>query len=153
MKRWTAALLLCVCLMGIMAPALAANPSFQEITGLNQIQRKLNSGKKITGIHYESGGNGYNRTFSLDEWDTANIKKVWNAIRKIRIQGVGSGWVTDMYPSIEFYVSDGTTFRISFLNHMYSYNGVKYQLKDDSLFWQVVSEMESSPFVCVFPVR
>ena len=84
----------------------------QDMTDLGEIQSKLDEGMTIDKVYYTDGYG-----FSTSEFTTINaveIESLWNAVNEITVLGKINMGITDWYPQIIFYLSDGTQGSVHF---------------------------------------
>ncbi len=118
-------------------------PDFRILTGLEALSRKLDSGITIDRVYYT---NGYG--FSTSEFattDEAEIKTLWEKLNQITVKGQVNESVTDWYPQIVFYLSDGTTTHVTFESHWLSlptpWPQANYELENDDAFWSLTASL------------
>ena len=125
--------------------------SFQSLTGLDEMQRKLDAGITIGKVYYNDGYG-----FSTSEFTTTDqeeIQALWTALNQITVKGRVNKSITDWYPQIVFYLSDGTTAYVPFESHWLSlptpWPQANYELENDDAFWNLtaflVSKYENFP--------
>ena len=118
-----------VLLMGILLTAAAAfageaAATIQSMTELNEIQRKLDHGITIGKVYYTDGYGFSTSEFTTDDPD--EIAQLWKAVNAIQVGERVNESITDCYPQIVFYLTDGT------------YGGVRFEAK-----WLCISGMEN----------
>ena len=142
MKR-IIALTLAALLLFMVSFAAAEDPEepqdFRTLAGLDEIERKLDAGATIDWVYYSDGYG-----FSTSEFRTSDpeeIRELWQALNRITVQGRTEESVTDWYPQIVFYFSDGTADHVSFEAHWLSLSTENYKLGDDDAFWSLTAAM------------
>ncbi|MBR6027814.1 MAG: hypothetical protein IKP40_01900 [Clostridia bacterium] len=142
MLRRLIAILLLLTLCAGPAAAESGAPGFAELTGLDSLQRKLDSGVTITHVYYTEGYG-----FSVSEfttWDAGEIDRLWNTLSQIEIVGEVQQSITDWYPQIIFYLSDGTSHSVHFESRWLEVNGrTNYELTNAAAFWQTTAYLVS----------
>ena len=145
MKKLFAVLMLVTLLAGT-----AAAEDFRTMTKLDELQAKLDTGVTIEKVFYTDGYG-----FSISEFSTDNRQEIdllWTALNKITVKERVDMSITDWYPYIEFYLSDGTRAGISFESHWLSIGMDNYELENAEEFWYLTAalvklhtEMEYGP--------
>ena len=116
-----------------------ALPDFREITGLDGAQRLLDGGVGIDRVYYTDGYG-----FSTSEFTTTDeneIAALWRALNAIGIAGTSSESITDWYPQIVFFLSNGETRRVCFDAHWLEIGRENYTLSNDGDFWALTAEL------------
>lgn len=122
--------------------AFAEQPeTFGSLTGLSEAARKLKDGITIDKIYYTEG-NG----FSVAEFSTTDpteIRSLWNSLAfgEISLGAEIDEWVTDWYPQIVFFLSDGTELCVSFNGRNLEANGKLYELEGTDAFWFITASL------------
>ena len=143
----TAVLLIC---SAAMAENAGDVPDFRTLAGLDRLEEKLSTGVVIERIYY-TDGYGFS-TSEFTTTDEAEIRQLWEALYRITVRGRTDESITDWYPQIVFYLSDGTMAHVSFESHWLSlptpWPQANYELENDGAFWKLtaalVSRYESS---------
>ena len=113
----------------------------QDMTDLGEIQSKLDEGMTIDKVYYTDGYG-----FSTSEFTTINaveIESLWNAVNEITVLGKINMGITDWYPQIIFYLSDGTQGSVHFESTWLNVNGGRdnYELANADDFWSLTSSL------------
>ena len=135
MKKLIAVLLGILMLTSI---ALAEEFDFQSMTGLDEVQKKLDAGITIGKAYYTDGYGFSTSEFSTD--DPEEIRQLWTALNKITVVGRVNESITDWYPQIVFYLSDGTHVNVCFESHWLSVGGMEnYEVENAGEFWTLTA--------------
>ena len=106
MKKIIALLITGILLMASAAMAQNEPAAIQCFTELGVIQNKLDEGVRIEKVYYTDGYG-----FSTSEFTTADpdeIGQLWKAVNAIMVGEKVNESITDWYPQIVFYLTDGT---------------------------------------------
>ena len=145
MKRMIAVMIAALMLLAGIAAAEDAGETldFRTLAGLDEIEQKLEAGVTIDSVYYT---NGYG--FSTSEFRTSDpdeIRELWQALNGIAVEGPVDESITDWYPQIVFYFSDGTTDHVSFEAHWLSlpdpWPQANYKLTNDESFWNLAAAL------------
>ena len=110
---------------------------FQSMTGLDRMQEKLDAGVTIDKVYYTNGYGFSTSEFTTD--DPEEIKQLWTALNKISVKGQVDEYITDWYPQIVFYLSDGTNAGVSFEANWLSIGAKNYEMKNAEDFWTLTA--------------
>ena len=114
MKKMIAMLMLGI-LLAVSAAAAAENPApetIQTMTDLAEIQEKLDQGVTIGKVYYTDGYGFSTSEFTTD--DPEEIALLWQAVNSIVVGEKVDESITDWYPQIVFYLTDGTSGGVCF---------------------------------------
>ena len=137
MKKLIAVLLGILMLTSV---ALAEEFNFQSMTGLDEVQKKLDAGITIGKARYTDGYGFSTSEFSTD--DPEEIQQLWTALNKITVVGRVNESITDWYPQIFFDLSDGTHVNVCFEAHWLSIGGMKnYEVENAEEFWSLTASL------------
>ena len=100
------ALLTGILLMASVAVAEETPVTIQAVTQLGDIQKKLDEGVTIEKVYYTDGYGFSTSEFTTE--DPEEISRLWNAVNAIEVGEKANESITDWYPMIVFYLSDGT---------------------------------------------
>ena len=121
------------------AAAEEAPASLLSFTGLDAVQEKLEQGAVFEKVYYTDGYG-----FSTSEFTTANpeeMRQLWDALGAVTVAGKTDESVTDWYPQIVFYLSDGTSAGAGFEAHWLCSGRDNYALRDDGAFWSLTAAL------------
>ena len=137
MKKMFAMLLALVLLAGT---AMAEDGDFRSMTGLDALQAKLEEGVTIDRVYYTDGYG-----FSTSEFGTEDpevIALLLEALDRITVAGRVDESITDWYPQIVFYLSDGTNAGVRFEAHWLCVGGREnYELEGAEAFWNLTAAL------------
>ncbi len=137
MKKYIAALLTVLLLRSV---ALAEDFDFKTMTEMDKLQEKLDAGITIEKVYYTDGYGFSTSEFSTD--DPEEIQWLWITLNKITVVSRVDQSITDWYPQIVFYLSDGTRAGIRFEAHWLCINGREnYELADADKFWMLTASL------------
>lgn len=133
MKKLIAVLMTIMLLTGA---ALAED--FQSMTGLDAVQAKMDTGVTIDKVYYTDGYGFSISEFTTDDPET--ISRLWTALNKMTVKGKTNESITDWYPTIVLYLSDGTQAIVSFEANWLSL-GAKgnYEIENGEEFWALTA--------------
>ena len=133
MKKLIAVLMTIMLLTGA---ALAED--FQSMTGLDAVQAKMDTGVTIDKVYYTDGYGFSISEFTTDDPET--ISRLWTALNKMTVKGKTNESITDWYPMIVLYLSDGTQAIVSFEANWLSL-GAKgnYEIENGEEFWALTA--------------
>ena len=121
----------------------AETRDFRTLAGLDKMEQKLEAGVTIDSVYYTDGYG-----FSTSEFRTSDpdeIRDLWQALNGITLEGPTDESITDWYPQIVFYFSDGTIDHVSFEAHWLTLPAsrpqVNYKLANDESFWNLTAAM------------
>ncbi len=137
MKKYIAALLAVLLLCSV---ALAEDFDFQSMTELDKLQEKLDAGITIEKAYYTDGYGFSTSEFSTD--DPEEIQLLWTVLNKITVVGRVNQSITDWYPHIVFYLSEGTRAGVRFEAHWLCVGGKdNYELANADDFWMLTAAL------------
>ena len=131
--------LLAILLLSCAAIGEEAPPDFTLLTGLDKAQELLDSGAAIERIYYTDGYG-----FSISEFETTDeteIAALWKAVNEIVITGKSDEDITDWYPQIIFFFSDGSHLNICFDAHWLEVGMEHYTVGNDEAFWSLTAAL------------
>ena len=117
------------------------NPaSIQSMTDLSDIQAKLDQGVTIVKAYYTDGYG-----FSASEFTTEDpdeIAQLWTAVNAIIVGDRVNESITDWYPQIVFYLSDGTEGGVRFEANWLCIGGKEnYEISNAEDFWSLTAAL------------
>ena len=124
--------------MLMMSTALAEE-DFQSMTGLDVMQSKLDDGITIEKVYFTNGYGFSTSEFTTD--DPADISLLWTALNKITVRGRVEESITDWYPTILFYLSDGTQVIVSFEANWLCIGADNYEIENAEEFWDLTASL------------
>ena len=150
-----------ILLMGILMIASWAfadetSGTVQSMTGLSEIQTKLDRGMTIEKAYYTNGYGFSTSEFTTDDPD--EISQLWNAVNAIQVGEKVHTSITDWYPQIVFYLTDGSYGGVQFEAHWLCIGGMEnYEISNAEEFWSLTAELIEkyeplSNASCEFPV-
>ena len=120
--------------------ALAEDFDFQSMTEMDKLQEKLDAGVTIEKVYYTDGYGFSTSEFTTD--DPEEIQWLWITLNKITVVSHVNQSITDWYPQIVFYLSDGTRAGVRFEAHWLCINGREnYELADADKFWLLTASL------------
>jgi|GEM_PF-5715210 len=128
-KLLMAFLVLCLGMVSCYAEDL---PALSDLTGLDPLHAEITSAAYSTGTKLE-------RSFVIT--DAEELERLAQAVSEIEIVGVTEEYVTDMYPSLVFTLSDGTQHTLRFDGKWLEVGGKNYILAHDDAFWQLIDSL------------
>lgn len=127
-------------IMAILLFSVALAEDFQTMTGMDGLQRKLDTGITIGKVYYTDGYGFSTSEFSTD--DPEEIAALWAALNKITVVGKVNESITDWYPQIVFYLSDGTNAGVRFEASWLCINGMEnYEIANAEEFWNLTASL------------
>ena len=132
-----------ILLMGILlivSVAFADEPqaTIQSMTELGEIQKKLDQGITIEKVYYTDGYGFSTSEFSTD--DPEEIAQLWRTVNAITVGKRVDESITDWYPQIVFYLSDGTRGGVRFEAQWLCIGGMEnYEISNADEFWELTS--------------
>lgn len=136
MKKLIAGLLAMLLLLSI---SQAEDLDFRSMTGLDELQKKLDNGVTIDKVYYTDGYGFSTSEFSSDDPD--EIRRLWETLNKIQVVGLVNESITDWYPQIVFYLSDGSHANVSFESHWLCIGRYNYEITKADEFWMLTAEL------------
>lgn len=128
-----AVLMLCMSIAG-------AEETFPSLTKLDETQALLDRGVTIDRVFYTDGYG-----FSISEFtteDETEIALLWEALSQITLLEEVDTFITDWYPQIVFFLSDGSHFNVCFDAHWLEIGGMKnYAIGNDEAFWALTAAL------------
>ena len=135
MKRLIALLIATFLLISV---ALAED--FQSMTGMDEIQKKLDAGITIGKVYYTDGYGFSTSEFTTDDPD--EIAALWTALNKITVVGKVNESITDWYPQIVFCLTDGTQGGVCFEAKWLCIGGMEnYEIANAEEFWSLTASL------------
>ena len=123
--------------MFVMTSALAED--FQSMTGLDVLQSKLKEGISIEKVYFTNGYGFSTSEFTTD--DPEEISRLWTALNQITVSGRVEESITDWYPTIVFYLSDGTQAIVSFEANWLCIGADNYEIENADEFWELTATL------------
>ncbi len=112
--------------------------TIQSMTDLGDIQIKLDQGIKIGKVYYTDGYGFSTSEFSTDDPD--EIEQLWKAVNAITVGNRVNESITDWYPQIVFYLTDGSHGGVRFEAHWLCIGGMEnYEISNAESFWYLIS--------------
>ena len=139
MKKLMALLMILILLAASAAMAQEEPATIQSLTDLGGIQEKLDRGIQIEKAYYTDGYG-----FSTSEFTTVDpeeIEQLWEAANAIRIGEKVDESITDWYPQIVFYLTDGTYGLVSFEATWLSVGMYNYEISNAEGFWSLTAAL------------
>ena len=134
-----------VLLMGIamlvsFAFADEVQKTIQSMTELGEIQRKLDQGLTIGKVYYTNGYGFSTSEFTTDDSD--EIAQLWEAVNAIQVGEKVNETITDWYPQIVFYLSDGSCGGVRFEANWLCLGGMEnYEISHADEFWNLTASL------------
>ncbi len=134
-----------ILLMGILLMASAAFAdeipvTIQAMTELGEIQEKLDQGITIGKAYYTDGYGFSTSEFSTD--DPEEIEQLWKAVNAITVEERVDESITDWYPQIVFYLTDGTSGGVRFEAKWLCIGGMEnYEISNAEGFWSLTASL------------
>ena len=140
MKKIIALLLVGMLLAACGAAAGEKAGTIQSMTDLDKIRKKLDQGIQIGKVYYTAGYG-----FSTSEFSTADpeeIAQLWQAVNTITVGERTNESVTDWYPQIVFYLTDGTSGAVNFEGPWLNTGGTEnYEISNADAFWDLTASL------------
>ena len=139
MKKIIALLMTAILLTACAAVAQGEPPTIQSMTGLGEIQGKLDQGVRIEKVYYTDGYG-----FSTSEFSTVDPEEIallWQAVNEITVGEKVDESITDWYPQIVFYLTDGTYGFVSFEATWLSVGMYNYEISNAEGFWSLTAAL------------
>ena len=134
------AVLIAILMMASVAGAEGNEKTIQAMTDLADIQAKLDQGITIEKAYYTDGYG-----FSTSEFTTKDpeeIEGLWKAVNAIVVGEKVNESITDWYPQIVFYLSDGTSGGVRFEGNWLSIGGKdNYEISNAEEFRRLTSSL------------
>ena len=106
MKKMIVLLAAMILWIGCCAAAEQAPGTIQSMTGLGELREKLDQGAVFVKVYYTDGYGFSTSEFTTE--DPEEMEQLWNAVNAITVGERVDESITDWYPQIVFYLSDGT---------------------------------------------
>lgn len=140
MKRIIALLTIGFLLMGSAAIAQDEPSTICSMTELGDIQKKLDQGIKIGKAYYTDGYGFSTSEFTTDDPD--EIDQLWKAVNAITVGERVNESITDWYPQIVFYLTDGTHGGVRFEANWLCIGGMEnYEISNAEGFWNLTATL------------
>ena len=140
MKRIIALLITGILLTASAAAAPAEPVPIQAMTGLGDIQKKLDQGIGIVKAYYTDGYGFSDSGFATD--DPAEIELLWKAVNAITVGEKVNESITDWYPQIVFYLTDGTHGGVCFEANWLCVGGMEnHEISNAEGFWDLTAAL------------
>ncbi len=134
------AIVLAALLMVTVAAAEDEPRTIQSMTALGDIQKKLDQGIEIGKVYYTDGYGFSTSEFSTDDPD--EIEQLWQAINAITDGEKVNESITDWYPQIVFYLTDGSHGGVRFEAKRLCIGGMdNYEISNAEAFWNLTSAL------------
>jgi hypothetical protein len=138
MKKMIALLIIGILLTTSVALAQDEPITIQSMTELEDIQQKLDQDIKIEKVYYTDGYGFSTSEFTTEDPD--EIEQLWKAVNAITVGEKVNESITDWYPQIVFYLSDGTYAGVCFEAKWLSIGGMEnYEISNAEDFWNLTS--------------
>ena len=132
--------LIAVLMMIMLLTGAAMAEDFQSMTGMDEVQVKLDAGVTIDKVYFTNGYGFSTSEFTTD--DPEEISLLWTALNKITVKGRVDESITDWYPMIVFYLSDGTQAIVSFEAEWLSMGASgNYEIENAEEFWTLTASL------------
>jgi len=133
-------LLMGILLMVSVSFAEETPATIQSMTELGEIQKKLDQGITIVKVYYTDGYGFSTSEFTTDDPD--EIAQLWNAVNAIQVGKKVNESITDWYPQIVFYLTDGTRGGVRFEAKWLCIGGMEnYEISDAEEFWSLTASL------------
>ena len=140
MKRIFALLMLGILLTASVAMGQDEPKTIQSMTGLEDIREKLDRGVKIGKVYYTDGYGFSTSEFSTEDPD--EIEQLWTAVNAITVGEKVDESITDWYPQIVFYLTDGTQGGVRFEANWLCIGGREnYEIGNAEDFWSLTAAL------------
>ena len=140
MKKIIALLIMGILLTVSAATAQNEPVTIQSVTGLGDVQEKLDQGIQIEKVYYTDGYGFSTSEFTTD--DPEEIRQLWEAVNAISVGEKVNESITDWYPQIIFYLTDGTYGSVLFEANWLSVGGMEnHELFNAEGFWNLTSSL------------
>ena len=140
MKKIIALLIMGILLTVSAATAQNEPVTIQSVTGLGDVQEKLDQGIQIEKVYYTDGYGFSTSEFTTD--DPEEIRQLWEAVNAITVGEKVNESITDWYPQIIFYLTDGTYGSVLFAANWLSVGGMEnHELFNAEGFWNLTSSL------------
>ncbi len=133
-------------LVGILMMASAAavgerQATIQSMTDLGNIQKKLDEGITIGKVYYTDGYGFSASEFTTD--DPEEIALLWEAVNAIAVGERVNESMTDRYPQIVFYLTDGAHGGVRFEANRLCVSGMEnYEISNAEGFWNLTATLK-----------
>ena len=133
-------LLMGILLMVSVSFAEETSATIQSMTELGEIQKKLDQGITIVKVYYTDGYGFSTSEFTTDDPD--EIAQLWNAVNAIQVGEKVNESITDWYPQIVFYLTDGTRGGVRFEAKWLCIGGMEnYEISNAEGFWSLTASL------------
>ena len=140
MKKIIALLMIGILLTASVATAQDETKTIQSMTELGDIQKKLDQGIQIGKAYYTDGYGFSTSEFTTDDPD--EIEQLWKAVNAITVGEKVNESITDWYPQIVFYLTDGTYGGVRFEAKWLCIGGMEnYEISNAEDFWNLTSTL------------
>ena len=140
MKKIFMLLMIGILLAASVAMAEDKPTTIQSMTELGDIQKKLDQGLTIGKAYYTSGYGFSTSEFTTDDPD--EIEQLWQAVNAITVGQKVDEFITDWYPQIVFYLTDGTYGCVCFDAEWLSVDGMgNYEISNAEGFWNLTAAL------------
>lgn len=114
--------------------------TFRSLTKIDETQALLDAGVTIEKIYYTDGYGFSTSEFTTE--DEGEIALLWTALNKITVSGAVDEDITDWYPQIVLFLSDGSHCNVCFDAHWLEIGGrTHYGLENDEDFWTLTAAL------------
>ena len=114
--------------------------TIQDMTELGEILEKLEQGITIGKAFYTDGYGFSTSEFSTD--DPEEIEQLWKAVNAITVGERVDESITDWYPQIVFYLTDGTSGGVRFEARWLCIGGTEnYRISNAEGFWSLTASL------------
>jgi|GEM_PF-6709640 len=133
-------LLMGVLMLASLAFADAVQKTIQSMTELGELQNKLDQGITVGKVFYTNGYGFSTSEFTTDDPD--EIAQLWDAVNAIRVGEKVNESITDWYPQIVFYLTDGSCGGVRFEANRLCINGMEnYEISNAEGFWNLTASL------------
>ena len=145
-----AALLIGIMLMASIAFADEVPATIQSMTELGEIQKKLDQGVTIGKVYFTNGYGFSTSEFTTDDPD--EIGQLWAAVNAIQVGEKVNESITDWYPQIVFYLSDGASGGVRFEANWLCIGGMEnYEISNADEFWNLTASLVLTDILFSWP--
>ena len=140
MKKIIALMLAGILLLASAAAVGEKAGTIQSVTDLGEIRNKLEQGFQIRKVYYTAGYGFSTSEFSTD--DPEEIAQLWQALNAVTVGDRVDESITDWYPQIVFYLTDGTHGGVSFEGEWLNLGGTEnYAISNAESFWTLTASL------------
>ena len=131
---------ICIALCVTQNVPASTNKAFLSLTRLDEMHRRLDSGVTVEKVYYTDGYG-----FSTSEFTTTDPEEITALVTALTAMKLGekvNEGITDWYPQIVFYLSDGSRYNVCFDAHWLEIGGMThYAVSQDAAFWEITARL------------